>query len=85
LACELAGYCFFERDEKEASLGFFLRANDKYQEWGACAKADALSDFIQQDISLSTAISITPSIADRPDDGKRNNRRRRVSECLEDE
>ena len=45
LAYELAGYFFMEFGQKEVSANYFLQAHEKYHEWGAIAKANAVYEF----------------------------------------
>ena len=61
LACELAGYFFLERQEKELSLQYFLQAHEKYHEWGAVAKSDALHTFIQSNFDSHSQLSAAPN------------------------
>ncbi len=44
---ELAGYFYFTLDKKDTALQYFLRAHEKYHDWGAIAKCNALFEFVQ--------------------------------------
>ena len=61
LACELAGYFFLETQEKELALQYFLQANEKYHEWGAVAKSDALHTFIQSNFDSHSQLAAPPN------------------------
>jgi len=61
LACELAGYFFLGTQEKELSLQYFLQAHEKYHEWGAVAKSDALHTFIQSNFDSHSQLSAAPN------------------------
>jgi len=52
LACELAGYFFLETQQKELALQYFLQAHEKYHEWGAVAKSDAIFSFVQSNLGM---------------------------------
>ena len=43
LANELAGHFYLDTGRKDKSSRYFSQAEDKYREWGAIAKADAIS------------------------------------------
>jgi len=45
LAWELAGYYFMDIGQKDVSMSHILKAHEKYFEWGAIAKANALYEF----------------------------------------
>mmetsp|Transcript_32408 Transcript_32408/g.58578 ORF Transcript_32408/g.58578 Transcript_32408/m.58578 type:complete len:391 (-) Transcript_32408:18-1190(-) len=53
LAYELAGYFFMEFGQKDVSLNFFLQAHEKYHEWGAIAKANAVYEFTMTSMGAS--------------------------------
>ncbi len=46
LAYELAGYFLMEVGEKDLSTSYFLRAHEKYHDWGATAKSNALYELV---------------------------------------
>ena len=48
LAHELAGKFYFETGNMQTSLEHFTQAHEKYQQWGAYAKADMLFSRIQE-------------------------------------
>jgi len=52
LACELAGYFFLEKQQKELTLQYFLQAHEKYHEWGAVAKSDTIFKFVQSNLGM---------------------------------
>ena len=56
LACELAGRFFFQIEEMDMALQYFLQAHEKYHEWGAVAKSNMLFEYVQRTLSLSTII-----------------------------
>ena len=56
LACELAGHFFFQIEEMDMAIQYFLQAHEKYHEWGAVAKSSMLFEFVQRNLSLSTII-----------------------------
>lgn len=58
LACELSGYFYFEQGQKDICLAYFLKAHEKYSEWGACAKSNALFEFVQQNIAAPSASTV---------------------------
>ena len=45
LANELAGHFYLETGRRNKSVHYFSRAFDKYNEWGAVAKASALTEY----------------------------------------
>lgn len=45
LANELAGHFYLETGRKDKSVPYFMRAFEKYTEWGAAAKAVSLSKY----------------------------------------
>ena len=47
LSSELAGYFFLTIDENDKALQYFLHAHEKYHDWGAVAKCNALFEFVQ--------------------------------------
>ena len=47
LACELAGYFYAELRDTDKAMEHFLRAHEKYHEWGAFGKCDSLFKFVQ--------------------------------------
>ena len=46
LANELAGHFYLETGRKNRSIHYFTQAFEKYNEWGAVAKANALSEYL---------------------------------------
>ena len=52
LACELAAYFYLECGEKESALELFLRAHEKYYEWGALGKRNSLFQFVTSNFTL---------------------------------
>jgi hypothetical protein len=48
LACESAGYFYLKLDKKDTAIQYFMQAHEKYHEWGAIAKSNALFGFVQQ-------------------------------------
>ena len=58
LSCELAGYFFSEElGQADLALSYFMRAHNKYTEWGAFAKVNALFQFINGSIGASISAS----------------------------
>jgi hypothetical protein len=47
LSSELAGYYFLAMEKKDMALQYFLHAHERYHEWGAFAKCNALFEFVQ--------------------------------------
>ena len=47
LSSELAGYFFLANEKKDTALQYFLHAHEKYHDWGAVAKCNALFEFVQ--------------------------------------
>ena len=47
LSSELGGYFFLAIDKNDKSLQYFLHAHEKYHDWGAVAKCNALFELIQ--------------------------------------
>ena len=45
LANELAGHFYLETGRQNESVSYFMRAFEKYTEWGAAAKAVSLSKY----------------------------------------
>jgi len=45
LACELAGHFCLDIGQKNEAVNYFLQAHEKYHDWGAIAKANALYEF----------------------------------------
>jgi len=60
LACELAGHFFFQIEEMDMAIQYFLQAHEKYHEWGAVAKSSMLFEYVQRNLSLS----IIPTASD---------------------
>ncbi len=56
LSSELAGYFFLAIDKKDTALQYFLRAHEKYYDWGAVAKSNVLIEFVQTEFA-STCIA----------------------------
>jgi hypothetical protein len=56
LSSELAGYFFLAIDRYDTALKYFLHAHEKYHNWGAVAKCNALFEFVQTTID-STCIT----------------------------
>ena len=48
LANELAGHFYLETGRRNKSVHYFSRAFDKYNEWGAVAKASALTEYLDE-------------------------------------
>jgi len=46
LANELAGHFYLETGRKNRSVHYFSQAFEKYNEWGAIAKANALTNYL---------------------------------------
>ncbi|KAL7550489.1 hypothetical protein ACHAWF_013710 [Thalassiosira exigua] len=61
LACELAGYFFLEQGKEDTSFNYFMRAHEKYGEWGACAKSNDLFQFVQENIAGPDAFTAPAS------------------------
>jgi hypothetical protein len=61
LSSELAGYFFLANEKKDMALQYFLRAHEKYYNWGAVAKCNAVFEFVQT--ALSSACDITESVS----------------------
>lgn len=88
LACELAGYFFLEISDEDTALQYFMQAHERYHEWGAVAKSNALFEFVQQvlcGLTASPSPGVSVSLSDTPisyqDDNVGNsNRRKRFSE-----
>lgn len=57
LACELAGHFYLKSDRKDVALQYFMLAHEKYHEWGAAAKSNALFKFVQQELGPSSSLS----------------------------
>ncbi|KAL7551594.1 hypothetical protein ACHAWF_014787 [Thalassiosira exigua] len=53
LACELAGYHFTEVGENDVSMEYFLQAHEKYYNWGALAKANAVYEFAMSSLDAA--------------------------------
>ena len=53
LACELAGYLFMGFSQKDISLKYSFKAHEKYHEWGAIAKANAVYEFTMTSMGAS--------------------------------
>jgi len=47
LSSELGGYFFLAIGKKDTALQYFIHAHEKYHDWGALAKCNALFEFIQ--------------------------------------
>jgi len=62
LAYELAGYFYLELGERDLSIGHFLRAHERYYEWGAFGKCSSLFEFVERSFAPSSIESdFTPS------------------------
>ena len=62
LAYELAGYFYLELGERDLSIGHFLRAHERYYEWGAFGKCSSLFEFVERSFAPSSIESYsTPS------------------------
>jgi len=48
LANELAGHFYLETGRRNKSVHYFSRAVEKYNEWGAVAKASALTEYLDE-------------------------------------
>ena len=48
LANELAGHFYLETGRRNKSVHYFSRAFDKYNEWGAVAKASVLTEYLDE-------------------------------------
>lgn len=90
LACESAGYFYLELGEKDTAIQYFLQAHEKYHDWGAVAKSNALFEFVQRALGGSPSPSPTivtsglpvvsissPYINGNSGGGEDNNRRKR--------
>src|SRR5210317_2117160 len=64
LSSELAGYFFLDINEKDKALEYFMQAHEKYHEWGAIAKSNAVFEFVQA--SCGSGISYDPAAAAAP-------------------
>ena len=53
LANELAGYFYLEIGQKDVSINYFLQAHEKFHDWGAIAKANALYNFTMSSMAVS--------------------------------
>lgn len=60
LAYELAAYFFMEIGQKETSVSYFLQAHEKYHDWGAMAKANAVYAFTMASMSGSALLTSQP-------------------------
>ena len=49
LANELAGYFYLETGRRNRSVHYFSQAFEKYNEWGAVAKASSLTQYLDED------------------------------------
>ena len=56
LAYELTAYFFLATDKNDTALQYFLHAHEKYHDWGAFAKCNALFQFVQKVFSTCTAV-----------------------------
>lgn len=84
LACELAGYFFLDMKQNDTAIHYFLQAHEKYHDWGAVAKSNALFAFVQRAFGVTSNLSpvlstspvySAPTHQDGHDD--RNRRKRR--------
>ena len=62
LANELAGHFYLDTGRRKRSFHYFLQAMDKYNEWGAYAKAKTLAKYLEGSESLFTPA--IPPLAD---------------------
>ena len=62
LACELAGHLFFQIEEMDMAMQYFLQAHEKYHEWGAVAKSSMLFEFVQRSLLLPTLSTASPDL-----------------------
>ncbi|KAL7541084.1 hypothetical protein ACHAXR_010617 [Thalassiosira sp. AJA248-18] len=57
LACELAGHFYTKTEKHDKAIQYFMQAHEKYHEWGAVAKSNALFEFVQRVLGPSSSIS----------------------------
>ncbi|KAL7528135.1 hypothetical protein ACHAXR_007195, partial [Thalassiosira sp. AJA248-18] len=48
LSCELAGHFYLKTEKQDKAIQYFMQAHEKYHEWGAVAKSNALFEFVQR-------------------------------------
>lgn len=62
LSSELAGYFFLAIEKKDMALRYFLRAHERYHDWGAHGKCNALFEFVHAALgSTCVATESVPS------------------------
>ena len=61
LSCELAGHFLLEQGKRDLCMTYFLQAHEKYHEWGAIAKSNALFAFVQENVALNEPIPVITS------------------------
>jgi len=64
LACELAGYFYAELRDTDKAMEHFLRAHEKYHEWGAFGKCDSLFKFVER-IFTPLSVGVGYSVKDK--------------------
>ena len=63
LACELAGLFFLEIGKKDIAVQYLTHAHEKYHEWGAHAKSNALFNYTLNSVGGgSTAATLDPEL-----------------------
>mmetsp|Transcript_31345 Transcript_31345/g.57361 ORF Transcript_31345/g.57361 Transcript_31345/m.57361 type:complete len:122 (+) Transcript_31345:2-367(+) len=60
LAHELAGHFFLEKGRKDAAVEHFMKAHEKYHEWGAVTKSNSLFEYARVLLSAKPSFGTCP-------------------------
>lgn len=64
LANEMAGHFFLDTGRKNRSVSYFMRAFEKYNEWGAVAKANMLTRYFEQRCFIHSVENLRVDVTD---------------------
>ena len=62
LAYELTGHFFLEIGKKDIAIQYLTQAHEKYHEWGAYAKSNALFNYTLNSVGGNTAATLDPEL-----------------------
>ncbi len=82
LAYELTAYFFLATDKNDTALQYFLHAHEKYHDWGAFAKCNALFQFVQKMVSTCTSVD-SLSLSDSQVTNDEKSQRKKLSTTSE--
>ena len=62
----MAGYFFMETNQQAIAVDHFLQAHEKYHDWGAIAKANAVYEFTMQTMGLGSGLGASSQTTSLP-------------------